>query len=167
MHGPSLAETRNKTTSVTAFLVRMMGLEMRHRLRQLDTLQLLPAGIRRFLVDERVPGASMTLVPEVTASDFVRLMEVPTKETLEYWILKGERSVWPAVAALKIRCAVETELDRAYQVARRLKAGDLRRKASTMAPVAQPMVMMALGERERRERHRAHSMGARCLHTAY
>ena len=77
----------------------------------------------------------MTLVPEVTASDFVRLMEVPTKETLEYWILKGERSVWPAVAALKIRCAVETELDRAYQQARRLKAGGLRRKASTMAPL--------------------------------
>lgn len=166
MHGPSLAETRNRTTSVMGFLVRMMGLETRHRLRQLDTLQLLPAGIRRFLVDERVPGASMTLVPEVTARDFVRLMEVPTKETLEYWILKGERSVWPAVAALKIRCAVETELDRAYQVARRLKAGDLRRKGSAMAPMAQPMAVAALGDQERRKRDRANSMGARYLPTA-
>ncbi|KAM7207644.1 putative triacylglycerol lipase [Naviculisporaceae sp. PSN 640] len=132
MHGPSLVETRNKTTQMTAFLVRMMGLEIRHRLRQLDTLQLLPAGIRRFLVDERIPGASMTLVPEVTIGDFVRLLETPTKETLEYWILRGERSVWPAVAALRIRCAVETELDRAYQQVRRLKAGGLRRKASSM-----------------------------------
>ena len=132
MHGPSLVETRNKTTSMTAFLVRMMGLEIRHRLRQLDTLQLLPAGIRRFLVDERIPGASMTLVPEVTIGDFVRLLETPTKETLEYWIQRGERSVWPAVAALRIRCAVETELDRAYQQVRRLKAGGLRRKASSM-----------------------------------
>ncbi|KAK0729084.1 acyl transferase/acyl hydrolase/lysophospholipase [Apiosordaria backusii] len=132
MHGPSLVETRNKTMSGMAFVIRMVGLEIRHRLRQLDTLQLLPAGIRRFLVDERVPGASMMLVPEVTAGDFVRLMETPTKETLEYWILRGERSVWPAVAALKIRCAVEEELDRAYQVARRLKAGGLRRKTSHM-----------------------------------
>ncbi|KAH7376070.1 patatin-like phospholipase [Plectosphaerella cucumerina] len=136
MHGPSLMETRSKTTSITAFLVRMVGLELRHRLRQLDTLQVLPASIRRFLVDERVPGAAMTLVPEVTAADFVRLLETPTRETLDYWIKRGERSVWPAVAALRIRCAVENELDRSYQKVRRLKAGELRRKASTAAAVA-------------------------------
>ena len=166
MHGPSFVETRTKTASVTAFLARMMGLELRHRLRQLDTLQLLPAGIRRFLVDERVPGPSMTLVPEVTATDFVRLMEVPTKERLEYWILKGERSVWPAVAALKIRCAVETELDRAYQQARRLKAGGLRRKASNMTPMAAALDN-DLRDRDWRVRDRAHSTGARGLPTAY
>lgn len=72
----------------------------------------------------------MTLVPEITAVDFVRLLEVPTRETLDYWILRGERSVWPAVAALRIRCTVENELDRSYQVVRKFKAGDLRRKGS-------------------------------------
>lgn len=138
--GPSALETRNKAASATAFLVRMVGLELRHRLRQLDTLRLLPAGIRRFLVDERVPGASVALVPAVTAADFVRLLETPTQPTLEYWIRKGERSVWPAVAALKIRCAVETELDRAYQQARRLKPGGLRRKSSSTARVSAPAV---------------------------
>lgn len=125
-----MVETRGKVTQLSAFLVRMVGLELRHRLRQLDTLQLLPSSIRRFLVDEQVPGASMTLVPEITAGDFIRLLEVPTRETLSYWILRGERSVWPAVAALRIRCAVENELDRSYQVVRKLKAGDLRRKGS-------------------------------------
>ncbi|KAL7902201.1 acyl transferase/acyl hydrolase/lysophospholipase [Trichoderma sp. TUCIM 5745] len=130
MHGPSLVETRSKTTQLSAFLVRMVGLEIRHRLRQLDSLRLVPASIRRFLIDEQVPAASMTLVPEVTASDFVRLLETPTQDTLNYWILRGERSVWPAVAALKIRCTVENELDRSYQVVRKLKAGDLRRKGS-------------------------------------
>ncbi|KAG8421187.1 triacylglycerol lipase [Metarhizium acridum] len=130
MHGPSLLESRSKTTQLSAFLVRMVGLEVRHRLRQLDTLRLLPSSIRRFLVDERIPAASMTLVPEVTAGDFVRLLETPTRDTLNYWILRGERSVWPAVAALRIRCAVENELDRSYQVVRKLKAGDLRRKGS-------------------------------------
>ncbi|KAK3337209.1 hypothetical protein B0T19DRAFT_437877 [Cercophora scortea] len=179
MHGPSLAETRSKTTAVTAFLVRMMGLEVRHRLKQLDALSLLPAAIRRFLVDEIVPGASMTLVPEVTMGDFVRLLETPTKETLEYWILRGERSVWPAVSALKIRCAIETELDRAYQQARRLKAGGLRRKGSSMmTPVA---AALAEGrererdrererrehrEREKKDRDRAHSTGARRVPSA-
>jgi len=109
----------------------------------------------------------MTLVPEVTASDFVRLMEVPTKETLEYWILKGERSVWPAVAALKIRCAVETELDRAYQQARRLKAGGLRRRASDMA--TNKAAALENEPRDRgttRDRDRAHSTGPRFLPTA-
>jgi TAG lipase / lysophosphatidylethanolamine acyltransferase len=153
MHGPSLLEARSKTTQITAFLMRMVGLEIRHRLRQLDTLRMLPASIRRFLVDEQIPGASMTLVPEVTAGDFVRLLETPTRETLDYWILRGERSVFPAVAALRIRCTVENELDRSYQVVRILKAGDLRRRASisTAAGLA----------RDRRERDRARSTGGR------
>ncbi|KAL5090393.1 hypothetical protein Trisim1_004295 [Trichoderma cf. simile WF8] len=133
MHGPSLLETRSKSTQLSAFLVRVVGLEIRHRLRQLDSLRLLPASIRRFLVDEQVPAASMTLVPEVTAGDFVRLLETPTRDTLNYWILRGERSVWPALAALRMRCAVENELDRSYQVVRKLKAGDLRRKGSMAA----------------------------------
>ncbi|KAF9776942.1 hypothetical protein IL306_004813 [Fusarium sp. DS 682] len=133
MHGPSLVESRSKTTQISAFLVRMVGLELRHRLSQLDTLNLLPTGIRRFLVDEQVPAASMVLVPEVTAGDFVRLLETPTRETLNYWVLRGERSVWPAVAALRIRCAVENELDRSYQVVRKFKAPGLRRKGSMAA----------------------------------
>ncbi|KFA46647.1 hypothetical protein S40293_09620 [Stachybotrys chartarum IBT 40293] len=137
MHGPSLLETRSKTTQLSVFLVRMVGLEISHRLRQLDTLRLLPSGIRRFLVDEQIPAAAMTLVPEVTAGDFVRLLETPTKETLKYWIVKGERSVWPAVAALRIRCAVENELDRSYQVVRKLKAGGLRRKGSIATAAAE------------------------------
>ncbi|KAK4129539.1 hypothetical protein N657DRAFT_587592 [Parathielavia appendiculata] len=134
MHGPSALGRRNKLTESKAFITRLIGLEMRHRLRQLDRLHLLPASIRRFLVDENIPGgASMTLVPQISLRDFVRLLETPTKETLEYWILRGERSVWPAVAALRVRCAIEMELEKAYQDVKRLKASDLRRKASEIA----------------------------------
>lgn len=136
MHGPSLYTARLKRAQLTGHLFRIVGLEVRHRLRQLDTLGLLPTGIRRFLVDEEVHGASMVLVPTVTASDFIRLLETPTRETLDYWILRGERSVWPAVCALKIRCMIEYEIETAYQRARRLKAGGLRRKASTAAASA-------------------------------
>ncbi|KAI1335679.1 acyl transferase/acyl hydrolase/lysophospholipase [Xylariaceae sp. FL0016] len=135
MHGPSLFTARHKRAQVTGHVFRIVGLELRHRLRQLDTLGLLPASIRRFLVDEEVPGASVMLVPTVTAGDFVRLLETPTRESLEYWILRGERSVWPAVCALRMRCVVEYDIERAYQRARSLKAGGLRRKASTAAAV--------------------------------
>ncbi|KAL2180316.1 acyl transferase/acyl hydrolase/lysophospholipase [Thermothelomyces heterothallicus CBS 202.75] len=138
-HGPMFAAART-------FITRIIGLETRHRLRQLDRLHLLPPSIRRFLVDEHLPGPSVTLVPHVGLTDFVRLLETPTKETLEYWILRGERSVWPAVAALWVRCAVEMELDRAYQEVSRYKAGDLRRKASEIEQLGRE-AMGANGER--------------------
>ncbi|KAI0889711.1 uncharacterized protein GGS22DRAFT_183054 [Annulohypoxylon maeteangense] len=139
MHGPSLYSAHHKRSQITGHLFRIVGLEARHRLRQLDTLGMLPAGIRRFLIDEEVPsGSSTTLVPEVSARDFVRLLETPTRETLDYWITRGERSVWPAIGALAVRCAVEYEIESAYQRARSLKAGGLRRKASTGGPGPAP-----------------------------
>jgi TAG lipase/lysophosphatidylethanolamine acyltransferase len=100
-------------------------MEVQHRLLQLDSLGLLSPAIRRFLLDENIPGASLTLVPELTTKDFLRLLENPTKESVDYWIRRGERSVWPAVGALKVRCVIEVELDRGYQVVRRRKPFDL------------------------------------------
>ena len=85
---------------------------------------MLPTSIRRLLIDESVPGPSLTLLPELAPSHFLKLLDTPTKETLDYWILHGERSVWPAVSALKVRCAVEVELDRCYQLVRRRKPMD-------------------------------------------
>jgi TAG lipase/lysophosphatidylethanolamine acyltransferase len=124
-------------------------MEIHHRLQQLDSLQLLPLSIRRFLVDEHIPAASVTLVPELSASDFVRLLETPTQTSLDHWILRGEKSVWPAVGALKVRCAIESELDRGYQFVRRRKAGGLRRRGSAGDNSG----------RDKRERERANSVG--------
>ena len=101
--------------------LRLVVLEVQHRLHQLDELGYLSPSIRRFLLDENIPGASLTVVPELTPGDFFKLLENPTKDAIDYWILKGERSVWPAVTALKIRCAIEFELDRGYQLVRRRK----------------------------------------------
>lgn len=120
-------------------------MEIGHRLQQLDSLGLLPSATRRFLIDEHVPGASLTLVPELGIGDFGRLLESPTKEMLQYWVLRGERSVWPAVDALKVRCAVEVELDRGYQFVRRRKAGGLRRRGSALAEGAMQKVGSAGG----------------------
>jgi len=96
-----------------------------------------------------VPGASLTLVPNLHASDFLKLLETPTKESLDYWILAGERSVWPAVGALRVRCAVEVELDRGYQLVRRRKPMD-----------AEGMVLNgAEGSGANKRRRRAASVG--------
>ena len=102
-----------------------MTQEIHHRLSQMDSLGVLPTPIRRLLVDETIPGAGLTLVPDLAPLDFFKLLETPTKESLEYWILHGERSVWPAVSALQTRCTIEIELDRCYQVIRRRKPMDM------------------------------------------
>ena len=91
----------------------------------MDSLGVLPTPIRRLLVDETIPGASLTLVPDLAPSDFLKLLETPTKESIEYWISHGERSVWPAVSALQTRCTIEIELDRCYQMIRRRKPMDV------------------------------------------
>ncbi|RYP72044.1 hypothetical protein DL769_004531 [Monosporascus sp. CRB-8-3] len=150
MHGPSPAASLGGGAHgehLAGHLFRVVGLELRHRLRQLDTLGLLPPGIRRFLVDEEVPaGAVTTLVPDLGPADFARLLEIPTRDTLDHWILRGERSVWPAVGALVARCAVEYELERAYQRARRLKADGLRRKASCAGVEPEPPIVVRVDD---------------------
>lgn len=132
MHGPS--STRDQTiwggwkyrltnlkNGITGFSVRFVKL----RMTQLDMIGLMPPSIRRLLLDETVPKESMTLVPQLATSDFVRLLDAPTPDTLQYWIRKGEMSVWPAIAALKVRCSIELELesavDQALETERRRK----------------------------------------------
>jgi TAG lipase/lysophosphatidylethanolamine acyltransferase len=150
MHGPnSIYSRRSGQGSLIGGVLRLMTLEVHHRLEQLDSLHVLPNSIRRFLVDEHIPAASVILVPELSMGDFIRLLETPTKESLDYWILRGEKSVWPAVGALKVRCAVESELDRGYQFVRRRKAGGLRRRGS------------AVDTANDKERARANSAGSK------
>jgi TAG lipase/lysophosphatidylethanolamine acyltransferase len=138
--------------NLTAPLLRLLALELHHRLNQLDALGVLPAPVRRLLIDESIHGPSLTLVPELAPADLLRLLEHPTHERLQYWILRGERSVWPAVGALKVRCAVEVELDRGYQVVRRRKPLDVgmgvavqRRRSSVEGKKRRRAVSVGLG----------------------
>ncbi|KAL8805269.1 MAG: hypothetical protein Q9182_002037 [Xanthomendoza sp. 2 TL-2023] len=130
-------------------LLRLVSWELYHRLHQLDSLGLLPISVRRLLIDETIPGASLTLVPNLSPSDFLKLLETPTKENVEYWIQHGERSVWPAVSALKVRCAIEVELDRSYQLVRRRKPFD----------TGSPLRVRTPSSGDFRKRRRAASLG--------
>lgn len=110
--------------NLTRSLMRLVMVEVRHRLRQLDYIGLLPQFLGRVLIDETIPGPNLTLVPDLSLTDFSKVFQAPSKEGLATWILKGERGVWPAVSALKVRCAVEIELDKGYQIVRRRRASD-------------------------------------------
>ncbi|OJI97676.1 hypothetical protein ASPVEDRAFT_37100 [Aspergillus versicolor CBS 583.65] len=110
-------------------LTRLVALEIGHRLRQLNYIGLLPSPLARLLIEESVPGSHITLVPDLRLRDFPKLFQNPDQASLAHWILKGERGVWPAVSALKVRCAVEIELDKGYQVVRRRRPA-----AETLGP---------------------------------
>ncbi|KAH7414045.1 acyl transferase/acyl hydrolase/lysophospholipase [Phaeosphaeria sp. MPI-PUGE-AT-0046c] len=157
---------------LTMPIMRLVVSEVQHRLRQFDQLGLLSPSIRRFLIDESVPGASLTIVPELSPSDFFKLLEHPTKEAIDYWIHKGERSVWPAVTALKIRCAIEIEIDRGYQLVRRRRpiesksnpssSGGTLRKSGSQGEVRRDMEYDAYsksGKPERRKRAKSFGEG--------
>jgi TAG lipase/lysophosphatidylethanolamine acyltransferase len=122
--------------SLTRPLMRLVMLEISHRLKQLDYLGLLPVSLRRLLIDESIPGPSLMLVPDLSTRDLFKLFQNPTKHGLEYWILRGERGVWPAISALKVRCAIEIELDRCYQTVRRRRPSESNQQSGASASIS-------------------------------
>lgn len=104
--------------------MRLVLVELRHRLRQLDYIGALPGYVSRLLIDETIPGPNLTLVPDLSFKDLGKLFQQPTPQRAAEWALKGERGVWPAISALKVREAVEIELDRGYQLVRRRRPSD-------------------------------------------
>ena len=99
-------------------LWRLTSWTVRFWLHFYDSILGLPEAIRRFLVDERITRPSITLVPEVSWSDYLRLLRNPTDNEVKHWISVGEKSVWPHVPALRVRCEIEKTLDRHFQAVR-------------------------------------------------
>ena len=93
-------------------LKRLVASEVRHRLEQLEYFRLLPTFLKTIL-NERTSG-NVTVTPDLSLDDFLQLLSNPTHESLCYWILKGERSVWPLLPSIRNRCAIERALDRDF-----------------------------------------------------
>ena len=145
---------RYSRESWSSFALRLFSMEIQHRLTQLSQLGLLGPSLSRLLLDESVPNSSWTLVPEVGVTDFIRLLRNPTRKEVDYWMLRGERSVWPAITALRIRCGVEKEIDHGYQSVRRRKPLDFGASEHLWTETDYSKT------NRRRTRQRAASMGA-------
>ncbi|KAG1055257.1 hypothetical protein G6F43_002782 [Rhizopus delemar] len=104
-------------------LAYIIASEFKHRLYQLDQLYLLPQ-IFRGVIEEKMSG-NVNVVPELNFSDLNILFSNPSHQSLAYWILHGERSIWPVMAFIKTRCMIELALDRAVL---RLKAMNVERE---------------------------------------
>lgn len=111
---------RHRRRGAWLVFVRLLGFEIRHRLSQLDLLGLLPVFIRRFLIDDHIQGATVTIVPNLCLADFEQLLAAPSKSSVDYWALKGEQSVWPALALIQARIGIEIVLDELYEAVRKI-----------------------------------------------
>jgi TAG lipase / lysophosphatidylethanolamine acyltransferase len=104
-------------------LIRLISGEVFHVLNQLNSIGWLPTPLCRLLMDETIPTnsrwAKISLTPDLRFRDLLALFDTPTETLLDQWILRGERSVWPAIPELRVRCGIEFELERAYESVRR------------------------------------------------
>ncbi|KAI8978088.1 acyl transferase/acyl hydrolase/lysophospholipase [Pilobolus umbonatus] len=120
---PFIAKAQNlQHETLMHKLAYIIASEFKHRLYQLDQLHLLPH-LFRGIIEEKMSG-NVNVVPELAFSDLNILFSNPSHQSLAYWILHGEKSVWPLISFIKTRCMIELALDRAVL---RLKAMNVER----------------------------------------
>ncbi|KAI9249299.1 hypothetical protein BY458DRAFT_525600 [Sporodiniella umbellata] len=122
-------------------LAYLVASEFKHRLYQIDQLCMLPQ-VFRGVIEEKMSG-NVNVVPELNFSDLNILFSNPSHQSLAYWILHGERSIWPVMSFIKTRCMIELALDRAVLS---LKAMNVER------------VPVVVGDRRLEEKKRSLSM---------
>lgn len=100
-------------------VMRVALTEGLHWLQHLNQLGLLPKFIQRILMDEIVPSSAarpkVVITPALSLRDYLSTFDLPTQKKIDQLADKGEQSVWPLLYQLKIRCAVELEVDAAWQ----------------------------------------------------
>lgn len=101
----------------------------------LDTFGMLPDFVRRICSDQTFEADSLTLVPHISLRDLGWLLKNPTEREVKFWITRGERSVWPALCCLKVRCCVEVALEQAYERMKRRNGAALLDYSSRPPPV--------------------------------
>jgi TAG lipase/lysophosphatidylethanolamine acyltransferase len=99
-------------------MLKLIRLEVQHRVAQLTETGLLPVAVQRIFVDEDIPGGfQVAVVPEPQLlRDFGKVFDSHNiKEKVDYWIQVGEQGVWPMMAIIWARCAIEIALDNIYR----------------------------------------------------
>ncbi|CAI5759561.1 unnamed protein product [Candida verbasci] len=121
--------TKDTSYNLMKRLKTIIGMEIQHRLIVLNKLGLLTEFMKRFFIDEKPTALQslasireITIVPELRylMKDFSRVFDVHrTMENIPYWVLVGEKSVWPLFPLLWTRCAIEFALDDLYNLHRK------------------------------------------------
>ncbi|RIA96845.1 acyl transferase/acyl hydrolase/lysophospholipase [Glomus cerebriforme] len=96
--------------------------ELQHRMNQLSELGVAQNLIYKVqsIMSQRYYG-DITIVPNISYSDFLKILSNPTSGSIKEAILKGERATWPKISIIKNHCQIELTLDEiVYRLRRRL-----------------------------------------------
>lgn len=96
---------------ITKFL-KFLTSELKHRLYQLGELGLLPSFLSRIQkYFSTVLMGDVMIFPSIELSDLRFLFTNPRKDLIQEAILKGERSTWPLLSQISIRCSIEYAIE--------------------------------------------------------
>ncbi|BFZ56034.1 triacylglycerol lipase [Savitreella phatthalungensis] len=115
---------RRGAGTVTSRILKVLALELEHRISQLATIGLVPFGTRLWVRNNlKLPRSELTLVPpDLGLRDFFSLLRAPSYSDVSYWSHKGERAVWPAMGLLRVRMLVEVTLRECFEDLRHKEA---------------------------------------------
>lgn len=99
-------------------MIKVIGLEISHRAKQLSLLGFLPSYTRSYVQGILPLQSEVTLVPSLAILDFFKVFRHPTHREIQYWTGRGERAIWPAMALLRVRGLIEVTLSECYEATR-------------------------------------------------
>ncbi|KAG9755217.1 patatin-domain-containing protein, partial [Aureobasidium melanogenum] len=90
--------------------------EALHRMHVLSELGVLPTTMSklRSVLSQRYSG-DITILPEVSYTQFPRVLRNPTTDFMSRAMLSGEKATWPKLSEVRNHCAIELALDTAVQ----------------------------------------------------
>lgn len=90
--------------------------EALHRMRTMVEIGIFPNTLTKAIsvLSQKYSG-DITIFPEISYSDFPRMLSNPTPELMANAMLCGERATWPKLSRIRNHCAIELALDDAVQ----------------------------------------------------
>ena len=90
--------------------------EALHRMQSMAEVGIFPNTLTKAVsvLSQKYSG-DITIFPEISYSDFPRMLSNPTPEFMEQAQLCGERATWPKLSRIRNHCAIELALDDAVQ----------------------------------------------------
>ncbi|CAG8767450.1 10105_t:CDS:2, partial [Funneliformis caledonium] len=96
--------------------------ELQHRMNQLSEVGIAPSLIYRVqsIMSQRYYG-DITIVPNLSYTDFLKILSNPTPQSMREATLRGERATWLKISIIKNHCQIELTLDEiVFRLRRRL-----------------------------------------------
>ncbi|CAO3671710.1 unnamed protein product [Rhizopus microsporus] len=131
------SNTPSKTRQITNFCMHLAKTEIQHRCTQLTELGIMPSFFNKIqtIMSQKYSG-DITIIPEVSYSDFLRVLSNPTAKSIRDAILRGERATWPKLSIIRNHLQIELAIDQILYRLRLLRLNELQsNKISPPRPV--------------------------------